>query len=411
MEGFGANINPVNHWKAGRLTPVLDLLTDDLGATVFRLDPYGFTNWVDPGSTADRSILHAETYARVYRSQPFQEAWAMARYLNSKGARLILNVSGVVPRWMCAEDDQTLVDLEAYADLLTSLALWARNEEGIKFHLFGPFNETDIGPPEGPFANPTVAARVLKLLVDRFKRAGLHDIKFVVVDQARYNLDYLRAILTSECLHENVSVAGMHCYGDFPLKPVRDFIAQNGLHHWSYWLTEYGDLDQSGEKEWEVAAASTRRLLRGMIDGVQAAMVWDAYDNFHGHDDGWSLYGLLRTGSKGYTPKKRYYAAKQIYRFVPPGAARIKVSSDDSNLLTAAFQTPQGDLTLVGLNEGEPLRLDVTVGLGTAAGKLLHLFLTSHTENCSLAYEFPLGEKVRLTIPGESIFTLTTLDR
>lgn len=410
MEGFGANINPVKHWQGGQLIPTLDVLTDDLGATLFRLDPYGFTDWVDPDGVADRSILCRETYAKVYRSQPFQDAWATARYFNRKGIRFILNVSGVVPRWMCSEDGKTLSDLEAYADLLTSLALWARHEEGLKFSLFGPFNETDLGPPEGPFVHPETAASVLELLSARFKHAGLEDIRFVTVDQGRYNLDYLQAIVACEKLREKVAVAGMHCYSDFSLIPTRDFIAQNGLP-WSYWLTEYGDLDQTGEKEWEVAVLSTRRLLRGLLDGVQAAMVWDAYDNWHGHDDSWSIYGLLRTGSKRrYTPKKRYYAAKQIYRFVPPGSTRIETSSGRSDLLAAGFQTPQGNLTLVGLNEKEPLLLEVAVGTINAAGKTLRLFLTSRTQNCRLACEFPLGEKFRLTIPAESIFTLTTLD-
>jgi len=409
MEGFGANINPVGHWYDGQLIPALDKLIDDLGASLFRLDPYGFTNWIDPDGRADRTILHSETYTRIYRSQPFQDAWAMARYFNRKGVRFILNVSGIVPRWMCGPDGKTLSDLEAYADLLTSLAWWARKEEDLRFDLFGPFNETDLGPPEGPVVAPADAARVLELLAARFERVGLGDIGFVAVDQGHYNLDYLQPIAASEKLREKVAAAGMHCYSDFSLTAVRDFIIQNKLN-WSYWLTEYGDLDQSGEREWEVALLSTRRLLRGLLDGVQAAMVWDAYDNWHGHDDSWSLYGLLRTGSKRrYTPKKRYYAAKQIYRFVPPGAVRIDTSSDDPDLLATAFQTLQGDLTLVGLNERGPLRLDVTIE-GSSAGKMLRFLLTSRSEDCNLVGEFPLGERFRLTIPGESIFTLTTFE-
>jgi hypothetical protein len=414
MEGFGANINPVGHWYGGQLIPTLDRLIDDLGASLFRLDPYGFTNWIDPDSTADRSILHSdlhsETYARVYRSQPFQDAWAMARYFNSKGVRFILNVSGVVPRWMCGADGKTLVDLEAYARLLTSLAWWARNEEDLQFDLFSPFNETDLGPPEGPIVAPADAVRVLELLAERFERAGLEDLGFVAVDQGHYNLDYLQPIAASEKLREKVAAAGMHCYSDFPLTTVRDFITQNRLN-WSYWLTEYGDLDQSGEREWEVALLSTRRLLRGILDGVQAAMVWDAYDNWHGHDDSWSIYGLLRTGSKRrYTPKKRYYAAKQIYRFVQPGAIRIATSGDGSCPLVAAFQMSRGDLTLVGLNEEKPLRLDIVIKESKATARMLRLFLTNRSEDCQLTCEFPFAEQFRLTIPGESIFTLTTLE-
>ncbi len=35
IDGFGVNINPVSHWREGRLTPVLDMLVDDLGASLF----------------------------------------------------------------------------------------------------------------------------------------------------------------------------------------------------------------------------------------------------------------------------------------------------------------------------------------------------------------------------------------
>lgn len=409
IEGFGANINPVGHWREGALRPALDVLIDDLGASMFRLDPYGFSNWVDPDDKADRSILNAETYARVYRSQPFLDAWEMARYITSKGARFILNVSGVVPRWMCAEDGKTLVDQEAYAELLTSLAWWARNKEGLAFELFGPFNETDLGPPEGPIMDPANVARTLALTAAHFDAAGLSDLKFVAVDQGRYNLDFLQALLAEPSLREKIAIAGLHCYSDIPLNPARDFIAENKLN-WSYWLSEYGDLDQTGEQEWEVAVASTRRLLRGLNEGVQGAMVWDAYDNWHGHDASWSIYGILRVGSRWrYTPKKRYYAAKHVYRFVPAGSARVEVTREGHDLSLAAFRTPGGGYTLVGLNEGEPVQLDVQVEGFAPEARPLKFLLTDRNENCREASVARSGENLQLHIPGESIFTLTTL--
>src|SRR6476620_8838304 len=107
IDGFGVNINPVGHWRAGALRPVLDRLIDELGASLFRLDPYGFTNWVDPDGTIGPASLHPDVYSRVYRSAPFRDAWEIARYLNTRGAEFILNVSGVVPPWMCAVDGAT----------------------------------------------------------------------------------------------------------------------------------------------------------------------------------------------------------------------------------------------------------------------------------------------------------------
>lgn len=409
IDGFGVNINPAGYWRDGRLIPVLDLLIHDLGATLFRLDPYGFTNWVDPDDSADRAALNPETYARSYRSGVFLDAWAMARYLNLKGLEPLLNVSGIVPRWMCGGDGKTLTDLEAYADILASLARWAKEEEGVRFHLFGPFNETDIGPPEGPLLDAAGAARVLCLLADRFAGAGLAEVKFVVADQARFNLDYLRAIAAEPRLRDWVGVAGMHCYGDFPLAPVRDFLAANDLGAWRYWLTEYGDLDQTGEREWEAAAASARRLLRGLNDGVQAALAWDAYDNFHGHNDTWSIYGLLRVSVDGYRPKKRYHAAKQVYRFVPPGSVRIEAAAGEDFPSIAAFRTPEGDVTLVGLVEEEAARLEIRFRDLAPRHRTLRLYLTDREADCEPALICPWGERLRVTAGAGTIFTLTTL--
>jgi O-glycosyl hydrolase len=412
IDGFGVNINPVGHWRDGALIPTMDRLLDDLGASIFRLDPYGFTNWVDPDGALGPASLNPARLAAVYRSAPFRDAWAMGRYLNGRGAVFILNVSGAVPPWMCAADGATLTDVDAYAELLASLAAWARDEEGLRFALFGPFNETDLGPPEGPFLDPAGLARATAAIARRFAARGLGDLRFVVADQGRYDLDYVRPLADDPALRGVVGVVGMHCYADIPLSAVPAFLAERGIDGWRYWLTEYGDLDQTGEMEWEAAVNSTRRLLRGLNDGARAAIVWDAYDTFHGHDDAWTIWGILRTARHRYTPKKRYHAARQVYRFVPPGARRIGASIEPAAAgptpSFAAFATPDGGASVVGLHEGTgPLTLDLT-GLGRLAGRRATVLVTDSSRNCEPVAAFPLGDRIRFTLPGPSVFTLTT---
>ncbi|MBV8810381.1 MAG: hypothetical protein JO033_17060, partial [Acidobacteriaceae bacterium] len=43
IDGFGVNFNGTYFRDAQK--PMIDMLIDDLGATIFRLDPYGLTNW------------------------------------------------------------------------------------------------------------------------------------------------------------------------------------------------------------------------------------------------------------------------------------------------------------------------------------------------------------------------------
>ncbi len=327
----------------------------------------------------------------------------------SKGATILLNVSGRVPNWMCDEQGR-LTDIKAYCELLVSLVDWARHKEGLPVKLFGPFNETDLGLPEGPSAGPQIVAEATALLAAGLRDLGLGDVKLVVADQGRYNLDYIQAIAREPAARDAVGVVGMHCYSDIPLDSVGRFIQDLDLP-WRYWLTEYGDLDQTGEKEWEVAVASTRRLLRGLQDGAQAALVWDAYDNYHRHDESWSIYGLLRTALGRYLPKKRYYAAKQIYRFVRAGARRVAVTTSYPGVTCLAFTHAEG-ITIVGLNEGQDhisLRLALEhADEASLGGRECSIWATTRELNCEMLYRFPLSRQLQLHVLPESIFTVTS---
>ena len=84
VDGFGVNITPAQ-WRNGKLKPVLDMLTDDLGSTLFRFDCVGLANWLDPAKRQANGTW-AEAYLdSVYRSKVFSNAWETFRYLNKKG--------------------------------------------------------------------------------------------------------------------------------------------------------------------------------------------------------------------------------------------------------------------------------------------------------------------------------------
>jgi hypothetical protein len=196
------------------------------------------------------------------------------------------------------------------------------------------------------------------------------------------------------------------------------------------WMTEYGDLDQTGLIEWQFAWRSARRLLRMLEDGLHAAIAWDAFDNLHEHDGLWATYGLLATdrATLSHAPKKRYFAAKQVFRFVRPGWRRVAAvppPRDSKNayagwqdparhLRLAAFVSPDGrDVTLVGMSrvEGD---VDLAVSLrGLTAGaatRPLAYVRTTRTEDARLVEETRAVEgTVRIVVPEGSIFTLTTL--
>ena len=420
IDGFGVNINS-KHWQDGKLIPTIDLLIDDLGATLFRLDAYGKSNWVDPDDLFDASVLNENTYKRVYSSKDFRYAAEMGKYLNSRGIQPYITMSGIVPKWMCEEDGKTLKDYEAFAEMAVSYAKWLKKEAGVDFRLFGPLNETDIGPPEGPAVSPVGYAKALDALIDKLDKYGLDDIRLVVAEQAYFSLEYVNEIFKSKRRAGRVEVIGMHTYSDVSHEQLAKSHKAGNYGNSRLWMTEYGDLDQTGEKEWYIGWKVFERLMRLLHEGYNGALNWDAYDNYHDHNEFWTIYGLFRTGLGVYTPKKRYYACKHIYRFAKPGSTVIDVKSPMEGLDIIAFLDPNGtDITLAGLNAtAEDVFINVYY---ENADQLLFekradVYITTHELNCANVDNVAIKTKnwpyngTVAAIPAKSIFSVTTVKK
>jgi len=444
IDGFGVNLTPAQ-WRGGALRPTLDLLVDDLGTSLVRLDCYGKADWLLPAKRGADGRWPDAYLAGVYRSPVFAECWDTFRHLTAKGADVHLNVSGRVPAAWTGPDGQTLVDFDAYAEMAVSLVKWAREREGLRFTTFAPFNETNLGFPEGPKVRDADVLPAVRAVAKRLDAGNLGDVKLVVAcDAPAIKMERFSPMLEAPDLVGRVAAFSTHTYGDgdegdatpgwYDGESERAALvkAVAGSPHKgaSVWMTEYGDLDQTGLVEWQFAWRSARRLLRMLNDGFHAALAWDAFDNLHEHDGVWATYGLLKTDRDTWTyaPKKRYFAAKQVYRFVRPGWSRVEVTAPSRepkdpyaswhdpmrHVRLLAFASPDGqDITLVGMSrvEGE---VTLEVGLSGlapgASGKPLSYCRTTRTEDARLVEETTMRNgAVRIGVPEGSIFTLTTL--
>lgn len=414
IDGFGVNING-RYWGGGTLAAVLDLLVDDLGATLFRLDIYGKSNWIDPtGERGRENALDRANLDSIYAGPVFQSGLATALHLNKRGIEPYVTLSGIVPPWMCSSDGVTLTDMESYCTMATDYVSWLRRN-GVRFSLFGPQNETNLGPPEGPRLGPAAFVELTRTMARHFDAAGLGDIRFVVAEQAGVGHDFLEAFNNAPDLRGRIGALGMHTYFD-PV-PVADVVGRwkAGPHQAApVWMTEYGDLDQSGEQELYFSHVILRRLFFILREGMSAALNWDAFDNYHDHDEAWTLYGLIRTGLRTFTPKKRFHACKHVYRFARPGCALVDSSSDTPSLDVIAFEA-DGALTVVGINNApEAIRLIVRPeGMKESApGHAADAYVTTDLLNCAHVTAEPFrpwtGESLgwQVEIPGSSIVTV-----
>ena len=217
IDGFGVNFNGTYFRESQK--PMIDLLAKDLGATIFRLDPYGLSDWEAKNDDDDPAHMNWEYYNDRYSTGYFEASWGAARYLNSLGIRPFLTLSGITPEWMndnaagppkhsvCnadakirAGDYQQPYHLnpakyDEFAEMAASMLLYARHKAHVDFEYFSPFNETDCYPREGPRVDPEEMPKALEALQRRLKTERLDDVKFVVVDQALNENNYIDPIL------------------------------------------------------------------------------------------------------------------------------------------------------------------------------------------------------------------------
>ncbi|MDZ7372164.1 MAG: hypothetical protein ONB12_13465, partial [candidate division KSB1 bacterium] len=399
-------------------------------------------DWLDP---AERRAdgRWPETYlAQIYSAPIFRDAWAAFRYLNEKGVQPHFNVSGRIPPQFAGPDGQRLVDFDGYAEMIASMLKWARVKEGLKFSLLAPFNETDLGFPEGPKLLPEDVLPAVRAVVRRLDAAGLSDIKLILLCDSTPNLEKIAPILAESALRSRVHAFSTHTYGNggdedggwwflekSPYARFVEAVRNSPYADAGIWMSEYGDLDQTGEVEFGIAWRSTRRLMKALADGFTCAMVWDAYDNFHKHDNAWTTYGLLAYDAETrlYLPKPRYYAAQQIFKYVRPGMVRIGITTPDfdekqtyavfksplKHLRLLAFITPdRRDLTLVGMSTIESdvrLQIDVSALSLSAEAEIIY-YRTSRKEQFKKCAGATLRSGIlEAVVPENSIFTLTTL--
>jgi O-glycosyl hydrolase len=423
IDGFGVNFNGTYFRDSQK--PMIQSLVSDLGATLFRLDPYGLINWEAANDNADANVMDWQYYNDRYSIPEFEAAWAAGRYLNSLGIRPYLTLSGIPPAWMLNEDPNppqhhtcgsknthSHLDPQMYgefAETVVSLAMYARNKAHVDFEYFGPLNETDCYPAEGPRIDPEEMPKVLDTVAKRLQKEGMGDVKLVVAENAIVDNNYIEQILKHPELMSQVGAFSLHVYSDTAdVRPHVEAVRQSQYPDVPVWLTEYGDLndlDRSAENEWKgFSVRATRRVLKALNQGVTAALYWDAFDNYHEHYPRMTYYGLIRNSDHVYTPKKRYYAAKQLYHFVHPGAQRIGIQAPESELVSAFVNGDDGSVVAVGVQEGGPERL--SIALSAFNGTVL-VYQTTRRLNCEKTATVPVANgRAEINLQRDSIFTL-----
>lgn len=362
MDGMGASAS-VQLWNGGALRPALDALAVDNGMSLFRV-VRDRMDWVP--SAADVPLLHARdaaTLTRIYEAPAMAAIWGTIGHLNSRGVRgrqLCLNFMGWTPTWLGGSGRYGVASKvtsgfeDELATMIASLVYYGRRVKNLDFTCLSPLNEPDLNGLEGPLVNAAQYARIAAALVAELDAMGLGDVRLVAPDTLQGAESYAAALQGDAATWARVDHLSFHNYAG-ATSPGTSYAGK------TWWLTETAQWDDTldrggtpGMGEWAFGAATFDIVLRDVLNGFPAVLVWEGYDTWYDHHDAYSRWGLLSYDERAgtYAKRKRFHVNGHLTRWIRPGQQRISVTAP-GNVLAAAFaDRTAATLSIVGHNGG-----------------------------------------------------------
>ncbi len=223
---------------------------------------------------------------------------------------------------------------------------------------------------------------------------------------------YTAHVMSRPAALSQVGIWAVHGYSDGVLATPASkmstlwssFYAGTQTTHLPIWMSEtsgYVDTIEAGPN-------AKGQNLPGALDLAQS--IYAAL--FYGHASAWvwwqgselgasapSEFALMSSVAKR---GKKYYVSKNYYRYIRPGAQMVQTSSDDSEVLVAAFDNSVANtLTVIAINGGQVSKS--VAFTGTNMPTQFQAYRTSATEDC--ASVGPMAS-VTIFLPARSITSL-----
>ncbi len=424
LDGIGANIHYFA-WTNQDLVPVLDALIDQGGLRVFRV-VFDNTDWEASNVYSDTNpnAIDWGYFNPIYASARFQHLWGLIGYLNQKGISngVMLNFQGVSPAWM--GEPLTPGYENAWAQMIASLLVYARNTENLLFNLVGPDNEMNYTPPFQGVATsgPGQYVTMLHDLANQLDYNGIGDFRIVGPDLANATTNWMPDMTLDPVVMAKVAHFGVHSYsGD----GSGSYGVTNWLNHTAYadrtlWMTEYNvwcttcENGQGNDNGWAYSLGTAEYLLSHLANGATSAMVWEGYDSYEAtQGPGWSYWGLFGVDDitavpKTYTARKDFYTVAQLAKYLQPGAQQIGVSGQVNPLiLQAYYNAGSAQLSIVGVNTNETTANVVCTLASLPDFSSLNLYYTDPNTNLALAATVPvINGSFAVTVPANCVFAI-----
>ncbi len=417
MDGFGTFSSMNDNWSTKFDAGFVDKLVNDLGANISRLAlTHNFENTND-NNDANVSDL---TKFNINSMKAELDYWKALKAANGN-MKFIISI-WTPPVWMkenghaCDYGDPIYTcggrlryDMyEEFAERCVAFIKLLKQETGIDLYAFSLQNELAF---DQPFVScvytPQEFVNILKVVGPRFKKEGITTKIFGPEDIGFYDrvMQYINGALNDATAKQYIDIIAVHGYASNGITPNspdaitwKNMGAPGAKQNKPFWMTEtsgYGDDHAEGMK---LGKAIYTALKWGQVSG----WVWWQSSRNPTHPE-----GLWNQTANFFPPK--YYASKQYYKFIRPGAVAVEVGSSDADILTLGFYHEQDKtMTYVLINNSPSASKTITLKNNNLGSIILPTdyasYRTSSTEKTASIGNVSASSTIAL--PANSITTL-----
>ncbi len=350
--------------------------------------------------------------------------WDRVRRLKAAGVETFILSSWSPPGWMkdnlsegygfashvtsSANTDNRLSYhlYEEFAESMVAVVRLFREEAGVDLYAIGLQNEPTFHEPYPSAILDTARFReLIKVVGARFEEEGIETRLYMpeqVFQQTNSMNAYIDAINSDPEAEKYSDIIATHGYAS-------DGVG-GGTPTFAAWTAMYNRAQQ-GSVPKELWMTETYPEYQGWQTALNYAMYLYGALEF-GHINlwtGWSYDGQMRTGGE---PNMSLFTTSQYYRYIRPGAVRIRtVSPANSNVFATSFINDEnngGSLVSVLVNNGNQPRL---VWLSASDGELPQSFIVTRTDEKTKhgsVGTVPSGDL--LILPPQSVTSLVSGD-
>jgi O-glycosyl hydrolase len=336
----------------------IDLYTEDLGASAIRTGIISNQiEWMNDNSDPDILDLQA------FDSNAFD--FSYYRELKQKGIETFILTSWSPPAWMkrnlsvayghasAPEYHRTDNILEPYyynefAESMVAAVKLFRIHAGIDLYALGPQNEPAFCEPyASAVLSPDKFAVLLEIIGSRFESEGINTRLYMpeqVFTQNHYSMSqYISAVKSRPIADQYTDIIATHGYGTSGVNAE-----QPNYSGWSQ-MWQQAQSCQTPKELWMTETFpkyTDWKSALSLAAAIHGALVW-------GNVGLWTLWDIEETLIIKGQPTASFYTSKNYYKYIRPGARRIRAIHEDSDILACAFVHPETkQQTLVLINKG-----------------------------------------------------------